>query len=209
MMNFILARFVLKTLQEYLQWKFWSCFAFDEIFSTLEVADWVASLRILFWLCSYNLPLLIIRHILSILLKLASGWAPWRNWTSCSGCSSPSSWTAPSPPKNNGFSIIRTQIFWATEVGGTFPLLEEGYEGALKEYYKKQIGQLNMLISLLLGKLSKGNRQNLMILVSVLKLSVGQTRQSLKGACKYFISRFGGLWNIFNKAFGHSTNIRK
>ena len=95
--------------------------------------------------------------------------------------------------KNNGVSIIRTQIFWATEVSGTFPLLEEGYEGALREYYKKQIGQLNMLISLLLGQLSKGDRQNLMILVSVLKLSVGQTRQSLKGACKYFISRFGGL----------------
>ena len=37
---------------------------------------------------------------------------------------------------NNGFSIIRTQIFWATEVGGTFPWLEEGYKGALKEYYK-------------------------------------------------------------------------
>ena len=33
------------------------------------------------------------------------------------------------------------------------------YENALKDYYKKQIGMLNNLITLLLGSLSKGERQ--------------------------------------------------
>ena len=33
------------------------------------------------------------------------------------------------------------------------------YENALKDYYKKQISQLNALIVLLLGSLSKGDRQ--------------------------------------------------
>ena len=59
-------------------------------------------------------------------------------------------------------SLAGTQIFWATEVGKAFSKLEEGYEGALKDYYKRQIGQLNMLITLLLGKLSKGDRQKVM-----------------------------------------------
>ena len=56
-------------------------------------------------------------------------------------------------------ALAGTQIFWATEVGKAFSKLEEGYEGAMKDYYKRQIGQLNMLISLLLGQLSKGDRQ--------------------------------------------------
>ena len=41
----------------------------------------------------------------------------------------------------------------------SFGRLEEGYESALKDYYKKQIGMLNNLITLLLGSLSKGERQ--------------------------------------------------
>ena len=33
---------------------------------------------------------------------------------------------------NNGFSTIRAQICWATEVSGTLPRLKEVYEGALR-----------------------------------------------------------------------------
>ena len=52
-----------------------------------------------------------------------------------------------------------TQIAWTNEVTQSFGRLEEGYESALKDYYKKQIGMLNNLITLLLGSLSKGERQ--------------------------------------------------
>ena len=44
-------------------------------------------------------------------------------------------------------------------MSAAFARLEEGYENALKDYYKKQIGQLNMLIACLLGSLNKGERQ--------------------------------------------------
>ena len=45
------------------------------------------------------------------------------------------------------------------QVSSAFARLEEGLENSLKDYYKKQIAQLNNLISLLLGNLSKGDRQ--------------------------------------------------
>ena len=56
-------------------------------------------------------------------------------------------------------ALAGTQIFWTTEVNNAFHRLEEGYENALKDYYKKQISQLNALIVLLLGSLGKGDRQ--------------------------------------------------
>ena len=56
-------------------------------------------------------------------------------------------------------ALAGTQIWWTTEVNAAFGKLEEGYENALKDYYKKQINQLNMLIACLLGSLSKGERQ--------------------------------------------------
>lgn len=36
-----------------------------------------------------------------------------------------------------------TQIWWTTEVNIAFSRLEEGYDNALKDYYKKQISQLS------------------------------------------------------------------
>ena len=48
-------------------------------------------------------------------------------------------------------------------MSAAFARLEEGYENALKDYYKKQIGQLNMLIACLLGSLNKGERQKVMM----------------------------------------------
>merc|ERR1711994_293644 len=40
-------------------------------------------------------------------------------------------------------SLAGTQIWWTSEVSSAFSRLEEGYENALKDYYKKQISQLN------------------------------------------------------------------
>ena len=45
--------------------------------------------------------------------------------------------------------------------------MEEGYENTLKDYYKKQVQQLNTLIHLLLGDLSKGNRQRIMTICTI------------------------------------------
>lgn len=45
--------------------------------------------------------------------------------------------------------------------------MEEGYENTLKEYYKKQVQQLNTLINLLLGDLSKGDRQRIMTICTI------------------------------------------
>ena len=50
-----------------------------------------------------------------------------------------------------------------SQVCSAFSQLEEGLENSLKDYYKKQIAQLNNLISLLLGNLSKGDRQKVRI----------------------------------------------
>ena len=36
-------------------------------------------------------------------------------------------------------ALAGTQIWWTTEVNLAFARLEEGYENALKDYYKKQV----------------------------------------------------------------------
>ncbi|RZF49077.1 hypothetical protein LSTR_LSTR008363 [Laodelphax striatellus] len=64
-------------------------------------------------------------------------------------------------------SLCGTQIFWTTEVNMAFARLEEGYENAIKDYQKKQIYQLSTLISLLLGELSKQDRQKIMTICTV------------------------------------------
>ena len=53
------------------------------------------------------------------------------------------------------------------KVGIAFNKLEEGYESAIKDYYKKQIAQLNNLITLLLGSLTKGDRQKIMTICTI------------------------------------------
>ena len=60
-----------------------------------------------------------------------------------------------------------TQIWWSTEVGIAFGRLEEGYENALKDYYKKQVAQLTTLINLLIGDLSSGDRQKIMTICTI------------------------------------------
>ena len=53
-------------------------------------------------------------------------------------------------------ALTGSQIWWTVEVNMAFGKLEEGFENALKDYYKKQVNQLNALIVMLLGDLSKG-----------------------------------------------------
>lgn len=46
-------------------------------------------------------------------------------------------------------------------MNGTFIRMEEGFANALREYNKKQIVQLNTLISLLLGQLNDQDREKI------------------------------------------------
>ncbi|NXP09467.1 DYH17 protein, partial [Thinocorus orbignyianus] len=64
-------------------------------------------------------------------------------------------------------ALTCTQIWWTTEVGMAFARLEEGYENAMKDYNKKQITQLNALISLLIGSLTPGDRMKIMTICTI------------------------------------------
>lgn len=64
-------------------------------------------------------------------------------------------------------SLCGTQIWWTTEVNIAFGRLEEGYDNAIKDYHKKQISQLSVLISLLLGELTNGDRQKIMTICTI------------------------------------------
>ncbi|XP_061245817.1 dynein axonemal heavy chain 17 isoform X1 [Bos javanicus] len=64
-------------------------------------------------------------------------------------------------------ALTCTQIWWATEVGLAFARLEEGYENAIKDYNKKQISQLNALITLLIGNLNAGDRMKIMTICTI------------------------------------------
>ncbi|XP_045691837.1 dynein axonemal heavy chain 17 [Phyllostomus hastatus] len=64
-------------------------------------------------------------------------------------------------------ALTCTQIWWTTEVGMAFARLEEGYENAIKDYNKKQISQLNALITLLIGSLSAGDRMKIMTICTI------------------------------------------
>ncbi|KAF4519850.1 hypothetical protein B566_EDAN005192, partial [Ephemera danica] len=64
-------------------------------------------------------------------------------------------------------SLCGTQIWWTSEVNMAFARLEEGYDNAIKDYQKKQISQLSTLISLLLGELTKQDRQKIMTICTI------------------------------------------
>ncbi|NXA80882.1 DYH9 protein, partial [Thryothorus ludovicianus] len=64
-------------------------------------------------------------------------------------------------------ALCCTQIWWAAEVGMAFSRMKEGYEKAMKEYHKKQVAQLNTLVTLLLGQLSPGDRQKIMTICTI------------------------------------------
>jgi len=60
-----------------------------------------------------------------------------------------------------------SQIWWTTEVNAAFARLEDGFENALKDYHRKQVNQLNTLISLLIGNMSRGDRQKIMTICTI------------------------------------------
>uniref|UniRef100_A0A8C4U7P5 Dynein axonemal heavy chain 17 n=1 Tax=Falco tinnunculus TaxID=100819 RepID=A0A8C4U7P5_FALTI len=64
-------------------------------------------------------------------------------------------------------ALTCTQIWWTTEVGIAFSRLEEGYENAMRNYNKKQITQLNALISLLTGNLTARDRMKIMTICTI------------------------------------------
>ncbi|XP_030369376.1 dynein beta chain, ciliary [Scaptodrosophila lebanonensis] len=64
-------------------------------------------------------------------------------------------------------ALCCSQISWTADVNRAFALMEEGYEGAMKELHKRQIAQLNALINLLLGELSPGDRQKIMTICTI------------------------------------------
>ncbi|XP_040289656.1 dynein heavy chain 11, axonemal [Bufo bufo] len=64
-------------------------------------------------------------------------------------------------------ALTSSQIWWTIDVGIAFDRLEEGFETALKDYNKKQINQLNALITMLLGELSPGDRQKIMTICTI------------------------------------------
>lgn len=64
-------------------------------------------------------------------------------------------------------ALTGTQIWWTVEVNISFARLEEGYENALKDYFKKEVNQLNSLIAMLIGKLTSGERQKIMTICTI------------------------------------------
>lgn len=64
-------------------------------------------------------------------------------------------------------ALTCTQIWWASDIDIAFARMEEGYDNALKEYYRKQVSQLNVLISMLIGQLAPGDRQKIMTICTI------------------------------------------
>ncbi|NXB68815.1 DYH9 protein, partial [Struthidea cinerea] len=64
-------------------------------------------------------------------------------------------------------ALCCSQIWWTAEVGMAFSRMKEGYEKAMREYHKKQVAQLNTLVTMLLGQLSKGDRQKIMTVCTI------------------------------------------
>ncbi|XP_041843992.1 dynein heavy chain 11, axonemal [Melanotaenia boesemani] len=64
-------------------------------------------------------------------------------------------------------ALTGSQIWWSNDMELVFRRLEEGFDSALKDYNKKQISQLNLLIGMLLGELSPGDRQKIMTICTI------------------------------------------
>jgi dynein heavy chain len=64
-------------------------------------------------------------------------------------------------------ALTGSQIWWTTEVNIVFAKLEEGFENALKDYFKKQVAQLNSLITMLLQDLNANDRQKIMTICTI------------------------------------------
>ncbi|XP_043958392.1 dynein heavy chain 9, axonemal isoform X2 [Gambusia affinis] len=64
-------------------------------------------------------------------------------------------------------ALTCTQVWWTSDVNMAFARLEEGYDNSMKDYYRKQVSQLNTLISMLIGQLTPGDRQKVMTICTI------------------------------------------
>ncbi|XP_078035559.1 dynein beta chain, ciliary-like isoform X9 [Augochlora pura] len=64
-------------------------------------------------------------------------------------------------------ALTGSQIWWTTEVNMAFMRLEEGFENAFKDYQRKQINQLNALITILCGDLDPSDRMKIMTICTI------------------------------------------
>ncbi|CAK9799022.1 Dynein beta chain, ciliary [Anthophora plagiata] len=64
-------------------------------------------------------------------------------------------------------ALCGSQIWWTTEVNIAFMRMEEGFENAFKDYQRKQIGQLNALITILCGDLNESDRRKIMTICTI------------------------------------------
>lgn len=64
-------------------------------------------------------------------------------------------------------ALTCSQIWWTSDVNMAFARLEEGYDSSMREYYRKQVSQLNALISMLIGQLTPGDRQKVMTICTI------------------------------------------
>ncbi|XP_054000578.1 dynein beta chain, ciliary-like [Hylaeus anthracinus] len=64
-------------------------------------------------------------------------------------------------------ALCGSQIWWTTEVNMAFMRLEEGFENAFKDYQRKQIHQLTVLIAILCGDLNEGDRRKIMTICTI------------------------------------------
>jgi len=63
-------------------------------------------------------------------------------------------------------ALLGTQIWWTTEVNIAFSRLEEGYENAMKDYYKKQVSVLRKFASIVYAGL--GKKRSVALIVKLL-----------------------------------------
>lgn len=64
-------------------------------------------------------------------------------------------------------ALCVTQMIWARDTDSAFAELEAGFENALRNYQKIQVQMLNALIDLLMGTLTKGDRQKIMTVCTI------------------------------------------
>ncbi|XP_038207715.1 dynein beta chain, ciliary [Zerene cesonia] len=101
-------------------------------------------------------------------------------------------------------SLCCSQIWWTTEVNLAFARLEEGYDNALKDYYKKQLSQLSTLITLLIGELSKQDRQKIMTICTIDVHSRDVVSKLIQGKVEWGDKELHCFANICDAQFKYS-----
>ena len=64
-------------------------------------------------------------------------------------------------------AVTTSQVWWTSEVNAAFERLEQGNEGALKDYQSQMVAGLNALTSMVLGDLSRGDRSKIKTLITI------------------------------------------